>query len=355
LTAFFNTIEDPGTLALAIVDTVREPLLVLGDDLRVLAVSRSYCLMFEVGSSDVLGQSLYALGDGQWRIPALGALLEKVLQDHVPAEGFEVDHAFSGIGRRTMLLNAREVFYAHSARTTLLLAFEDVTALRAADREKEELLRRTEELVEQKEVLLREMEHRVGNSLQIIASILMLKARTVTSEETRLHLQDVHQRVMAVAAVQQHLHSSERHDQIDIKPYLSDLCESLAASMIGASRTIALQVLINRGKAEYSMAVSLGLVVTELVINALKHAFPNQKPDCQVVVSYQTDNDDWTLVVSDNGVGKQEIPAALAKGGLGTSLVKALAQQLDAKVEVFSGPGGVRVTLTHVSQASRAA
>jgi chemotaxis protein methyltransferase CheR len=103
------------------------------------------------------------------------------------------------------------------------------------------------------------------------------------------------------------------------------------------------------------MAVSLGLVVTELVINALKHAFPNQRPDCKVVVSYQTDNDDWTLVVSDNGVGKQEIPADLAKGGLGTSLVKALAQQLDAKVEVFSGPGGVKVSLAHVSQASEAA
>ncbi|SFJ99968.1 chemotaxis protein methyltransferase CheR [Methylocapsa palsarum] len=157
---------------------------------------------------------------------------------------------------------------------------------------------------------------------------------------------------MAVAAVQQHLHISERHDQIDIKPYLSGLCESLAASMIGASRSVSLQVRINGGKAEYSKAVSLGLVVTELVINALKHAFPKEKPDCQVVVSYQTHNENWTLVVSDNGAGKQEVVADLAKGGLGTSLVKALAQQLDAKVEVLSGPGGVKASLTHVSQAS---
>ncbi|SFJ99957.1 chemotaxis protein methyltransferase CheR [Methylocapsa palsarum] len=179
MTTLFKTIEDPGTLAQAIVDTIREPLLVLGDDLCVLAVSRSYCLMFEVASSNVLGQSLYALGDGQWRIPDLGALLEKVLREHIPAECFEVEHEFPRIGRRTMLLNAREVFYDHSARTTLLLAFEDVTALRAADREKDEFLRRTEELIQQKDVLLREMEHRVGNSLQIIASILMLKARTV--------------------------------------------------------------------------------------------------------------------------------------------------------------------------------
>jgi hypothetical protein len=101
-----------------------------------------------------------------------------------------------------MLLNARAVFYADHAHTTLLLAFEDVTERRAIEREKEELLRQTEELLRQKDVLLRELEHRVANSLQIIASILMLKARTVTSEETRQHLQDAHQRVMALAAVQ---------------------------------------------------------------------------------------------------------------------------------------------------------
>ena len=94
-------------------------------------------------------------------------------------DAFEVEHEFPRIGRRIMLLNARAVFYADHSRTTLLLAFEDVTERRAIEREKEELL---------KDVLLRELEHRVGNSLQIIASILMLKARTVTSEETRQHL-----------------------------------------------------------------------------------------------------------------------------------------------------------------------
>ena len=76
------------------------------------------------------------------------------------------------------------------------LAIEDVTRRREADREKDDLL-------QAKEILLQEMQHRVANSLQIIASILLLKARTVQSEETRLHLQDAHQRVMSVATVQQ--------------------------------------------------------------------------------------------------------------------------------------------------------
>jgi nitrogen-specific signal transduction histidine kinase len=190
----FKDIEDARALAQAIVDTVREPLLVLDGDLRVLAVSRSYYLTFRVDRQDVLGRPLYALGDGQWHIPALRKLLEKIIPERAAMDAFEVEHEFPRIGRRVMLLNARAVFYADHAHTTLLLAFEDVTERRAIEREKAELLRQTEELLRQKDVLLRELEHRVANSLQIIASILMLKARTVTSEETRQHLQDAHQR-----------------------------------------------------------------------------------------------------------------------------------------------------------------
>jgi two-component sensor histidine kinase len=155
----------------------------------------------------------------------------------------------------------------------------------------------------------------------------------------RLHLHDAHQRVMAVAAVQQHLHASESFDQIEIGPYLTRLCESLAASMIGDSRPITLQVLVNGGTAASAKAVSLGLIVTELVINALKHAFPKDRSDGQVIVSYQIDGPDWKLVVSDNGAGKPDSIATPTRSGLGTTLVKALAQDLDAKVEVASGPG----------------
>ena len=99
-----------------------------------------------------------------------------------------------------------------------------------------------QELLRQKQVLLQEMQHRVANSLQIIASILLLKARTVKSEETRAHLKEAHQRVMSVAAVQEQLHASGHGELIERGPYLSRLCETLAASMIGDSRPIGLDV-----------------------------------------------------------------------------------------------------------------
>jgi hypothetical protein len=127
---------------------------------------------FSIDRQDVLGQPPYALGGGQWHIPALRILLEKIIPERATMDAFEVEHEFPRIGRRIMLLNARAVFYADHSQTTLLLAFEDVTERRTVEREKAELLRQTEELLRQKDVLLRELEHRVANSLQIIASIL---------------------------------------------------------------------------------------------------------------------------------------------------------------------------------------
>ena len=145
------------------------------------------------------GRSLYELGDGQWNIPALRELLEDIIPHHTTIEEFEVEHDFPTIGQRTMLLNARKVFYEGNNNTSLLVAIEDVTERRALEHEKDELLR-------QKDLLLQEMNHRINNSLQIIASILLLKAHTVQSEETRQHLHAAHERVMSVAAVQEQLH-----------------------------------------------------------------------------------------------------------------------------------------------------
>ena len=132
-----------------------------------------------------------------------------------------------GLGKRALILNAREVFDESADLRTILLAFEDVTERRVIEDEKAALLEQTEELLRQKDVLLQEIQHRVANSLQIIASILMMKARLVTSVEIREHLEDAHRRVMSVATVQQHISAAGRAHLIDIRPYLIALCEEL--------------------------------------------------------------------------------------------------------------------------------
>jgi two-component sensor histidine kinase len=323
----------------AIVDTVREPLIVLDGVSRVVAASRSFYRTFNVTPQETEGRSLYELGDGQWNIPALRKLLEDIIPHHTTIEAYEVHHDFPKLGRRTMLLNARKVFYEGNNSTNLLLAIEDVTERLALERDKDEILR-------QKDLLLQEMNHRINNSLQIIASILLLKAQTVQSEETRRHLEDAHERIMAVATVQEQLHAAPFGTQIDAKSYLTRLCESLAASMILDGQPISLRVEVGEGSMTSEQAVSMGLIATELVINAIKHAFPGGAKG-HIVVNFESTPTAWRLAVSDDGVGiSRRLADAPARAGLGTSIVEALTRQLGGRVTTSAASPGTTVSVT---------
>jgi two-component sensor histidine kinase len=238
-----------------------------------------------------------------------------------------------------MLLNARKVFYEGNGSTSLLVAIEDVTERRALEREKDELLR-------QKDLLLREMNHRINNSLQIIASILLLKAHTVQSEETRQHLHAAHERVMSVAAVQEQLHPTPFGAEIEAKSYLTNLCESLAVSMILDEQPVSIRVEAGEGSTTSEQAVSMGLIATELTINALKHAFPGGAKG-NIVVGFESTASAWRLSVSDNGVGiSTHLPDAPVRIGLGTSIVEALTRQLGGRVTTSAASPGTTVSVT---------
>jgi chemotaxis protein methyltransferase CheR len=168
-------------------------------------------------------------------------------------------------------------------------------------------------------------------------------------------LEDAHKRVLSVAAVQHHLQVTGPGAPIVIGTYLTKLCETLAQSMIGDSRPISLRVETDAAGATVvsSQAVSIGLIVTELVMNGLKHAFPGERTNAAIVVSYKVSDSDWKLTVSDNGDGKPDQGPIQKKGGLGTSLVKALAKQLDATVEIASDSRGTATTITHATFKSK--
>jgi two-component sensor histidine kinase len=342
----FTDGHDALAFATAIIDTIREPLVVLDEGLHVVAASRSFYRTFTVSPRDVQGKLLYDLGDGEWNTAELRTLLGKILAERGVMEGCEVEHDFPDIGRRTMLLNARKVFYEEGSRANILLGIEDITSKRFLEREKDELLR-------QKDVLLGEMQHRIGNSLQIIASIIMSKVRTIESEETRRHLNDAHNRVISIAAVQQHLQPAAASGSIEIALYLTKLCDAISNSMIGDDRAISLKVFGDGGRTSNRKAESIGVMVTELVINSLKHAFNESSKDAQITVTYDALGNDWKLVVADNGIGKPEGDFAPPKTGLGTGIVRALASQLDAQVTIVSGHQGTIVTVRHSTFGAR--
>ena len=338
----FTNVADACALAQSIVDTVREPIVVLDKRLHVIAASRSFYSAFKVSPEETQGRLLYALGDGQWDIPQLRVLLDKIIPEHGVMEDYEVEHEFPNLGHRTMRLNARQGFYEGGADTTILLGIEDVTERRLWERQKDELLK-------QKDMLLDEIQHRVANSLQIIAGIILSKANGVSSEEARLLLQDTHNRVISIAAVQQQLNASGIIGPIEMVPYLTRLSDALAASMIRDSRPVTLKVMGTEGSLSSRQAESIGLITTELVMNALKHAFPSESMTGRIVVAYEIDGTNWKLSVADNGIGKPDGVFAQPKTGLGTGIVKALAQELNARVEILAGPEGTTVSITHAT------
>lgn len=162
-------------------------------------------------------------------------------------------------------------------------------------------------------------------------------------EETRGHLKDAHHRVMSVAALERLLSTSEDGD-IEVHAYFTSLCESISASMIDEVDRISLTVEGGDGVVGARVSVSLGLIVTELVINALKHAFPDGRPG-KIKVDYNFHGPNWILCVRDDGVG---MPTTVPlRTGLGTSIVRALAEQLNASVEMRPQHPGTQVSITH--------
>jgi two-component sensor histidine kinase len=143
--------------------------------------------------------------------------------------------------------------------------------------------------------------------------------------------------------LQQQLAASRLGD-VEVRAYFNGLCKSIGASMIRDHNQISLTVNTDDSAVSADASVSLGLIVTELVINALKHAFPGFRAG-KIVVGYQANGPEWRLFVSDNGVGMHK--HSRATPGLGTSIVEALANQLHADVEIANARPGTEVSVTH--------
>lgn len=325
------------SLALAMVAISHAPVLLLDDTLKVVAASNSFCGAFHVNPLDVEGREIFSLGDGEWDVPQLRALLRATASGRADIDAYEMDLKPDRSAVRRLVIRAQAVNYGEDTPRRILMTVSDVTDARLAERIREDLIR-------EKAVLLQEVQHRVANSLQIIASVLMQTARKVQSEETRIHLRDAHHRVMSIATVQKQLAMSQVGD-VELRPYFAQLCESLGASMIRDHEQQSIEVTADGSTVTADVSVSLGLIVTELVINALKHAFPEGQSG-KIKVDYQSKAGDWTLSVEDNGVGMMPGPAE-AKPGLGTSLVEALSRQLHADVEVMGANPGTRVEIVH--------
>ena len=325
-------------LAFALIESSQAAALLLDESLAVVAASTSFLRAFKLDLASVVGRSVMELGGGEWAVPQLRSLLRATASGAAAIDAYEMDLKSPGSGMRRLVIHAQRLEYGVAGSPMrILLTVTDVTTARGMEKLKDELLR-------DKAIALQEVQHRVANSLQIIASVILQSARNVQSGESRTHLRDAHNGAMSVAALQQKLATSHV-GEVELRPYFTQLCDSLGASMIQDHDQMTLVVDIDDSVVEANISISLGLLVTELVINGLKHAFPDGEKG-RIVVAYRREGTGWKLCVRDDGIG-MHAHKGKAKAGLGTSIVQALAKQLKSVVEVTDNEPGTKVSIIH--------
>jgi len=197
---------------------------------------------------------------------------------------------------------------------------------------------RQSQTLEQRDLLLREVYHRVKNNLQVIDGIVTLQARRLADPDAKNALQGLRRRVYALGLVHQQLMSSSDLRTFDVSPFLKELSENIIEGIGGRDISLAVHAIpLDVG---LDFAIPLGLLVTELVTNSLKHAFPDGKGTIDVVLDRREDGT-MALIVSDNGTGYDILEASRKEKtpGLGTSLIDGLVSQLMATINVRSMNG----------------
>ena len=320
---------------LDLLETIREGLLVLDPDLTIRFANRAFCDTFSVAPDQTVGRKLYELGNEEWDIPKLRIALDTIISGERTFEGFEVDQFFPSIGQRVMCLNARKVYRPGNKIQLILLAIEDVT-------ERVRLEREHAAAHERIAALLQELGHRIKNSLQIIVSMVSLEARNQKSGEGKAALERVSHRIAALGRLYSMLGETNSVEQVDAAIYLEALCRDLIESVQKENGiSIALKTDIASESLPVDRAIPLGLIVNELVTNAVKYAFPSETSGT-VAVTLKRIPGELRLTVSDDGKGADP---RRADSGLGGRLVDTFARQLGGQVEQESGLHGTTVRL----------
>ena len=241
------------------------------------------------------------------------------------------------------VLNILEDFSEEKARleemkTAVLNILEDLAVEKEKLQETQNEVLRSEVAIRsslrEKETLLKEIHHRVKNNLQVIVSLLRLQSRHLKDEQSREMFVESQNRVYSISLVHEMLYGAGDLARIDLNAYLLTLTKGLTDGWKGTG--VAVEIIVEAEGVQLGVdtAIPCGLIVTELVTNALKHAFPSA-PSGLIRISARKDPEGWvTLTVQDNGVGLKPDLDLRRSGSLGLKLVDSLVRQLDAKIEI---------------------
>jgi two-component sensor histidine kinase len=228
----------------------------------------------------------------------------------------------------TVFRYAWEVSRARNELNALNLTLED------------RVMRRTAQLTEARdhaELLVTEVNHRVANSLALVASLVRLQSNLITDQPSKEALKETEARILAVASVHKRLYSGDNARFVDLQEYLSSVLDNVEVSMRGQGHVASLRYELEPLKLKTDWSINLGVIVTEWVTNAFKYAYPDKPGEVRVRLRRLAD-DKAELSVEDDGVGRTEGPS---KGtGLGTRIVNAMARSIGGDVEYVAAGGG---------------
>jgi len=190
----------------------------------------------------------------------------------------------------------------------------------------------------EKEVLLREVHHRVKNNLQLIMSLLNLGISRFSDPDVSVAMQECEQKIFSIALAHEHMYESEDVTSIELRPYLSTLTTQ-NADLFGRIGDIAVAIECDPIFVPLDLAVPIGLITSELVTNAYKHAFPAGRTGTITIIARKTINNRVTLTVADDGVGLHDRFQDEKSTHFGIVLVQSLVQQLEGTIETSGSPG----------------
>jgi two-component sensor histidine kinase len=248
---------------------------------------------------------------------------------------------------RCLLFSTTPLVLGHNRK--VLICAQDITPLKQTEQDLRMTVDRLELALNERAVLFQEIHHRVKNNLQIIASLLSMQARLVKHRETVDKLKDTEHRVKSMALIHEQLYNQKDIGSVDFADYIQRLAPRLLSSYERAD-PVSLRLDLEPTKLTLDRSIPCGLILNELITNALKYAYPKGKGE--IVVSLSSDAGDVKMTVSDSGAGLPVDFDWRKSKSLGMTIVQALTKQLNGKLEVGPPPGAV-FTLRIPSDARR--
>ena len=333
----------------AIVETVREPLVILNQNLQVLQANKTFYETFRAAREDTEGRLIYDLGNGQWNIPKLRELLENILPAHATFRDFEVTHEFEHVGRKVMLLNASEVFNPNAQARTILLAIEDATDRKQAE---EELRTTNAEL----QHFAYALTHDLQEPLRMVVNFTELLGREYVGKLGKEADQFISYSVEGALRIEALLKALLAYWEVSGRQQSGFASIDCGAAL--AKALLNLQVAIAESGAVVTSGPLPTVVVEEVMLiqlfqNLISNSIKYRGEETPTIhVSAEKDGEGWLFAVSDNGIGIDPQDARRLFGmfrrlhgneisgtGIGLALCKKIVERQGGRIWVESEAG----------------